>query len=374
MPPQARNSCKCRTRGTLARACAAWPSSSRCPISLYGPFWSPPNATLIDGGRSQGKQDAVARAIFRTIGSTNRQYVEIGFNDNSQCTGSGSNTCQLWLEGWRGTLLDGAHSNASIGLRRELLTSLNVASVLRKYNVPKEVDYLSVDVDSIDLWLLEAILSAGYRPRLISTEFNPNIPFAFPLTYPDASRHPVRYNPGRLQRDGVARHNCYYGASAGAFELLAREFGYAIIGVVEPLDLFMVPRKLEMPALRALHTSRDSVGTLGRFALDEWRNQHFLNVTWPLNQQRMPMTAMQAAELIDYREWRRQLATSTGSAEGGTPHTSTALLRAAAAARLTAHEQVVQIAEGATRINAGCFRHKGHLRALLQPRPSLSAL
>ena len=117
----------------------------------HGPFFADATAAHIIGSRSQGKQDVIVRAIFRSIGVTNRQYVEIGFNENEQCVGSGSNTCQLWLDGWTGLLLDGAHANRSINLRTELLDSSNVARVLRKYAVPTSVDFLSIDVDSSSL-------------------------------------------------------------------------------------------------------------------------------------------------------------------------------------------------------------------------------
>ena len=116
-----------------------------------GPFFADRASHRIRGGRSQGKQDVIARAIFRAIGAQNRRFVEIGFNENEQCVGSGSNTCQLWLDGWTGLLLDAAHSNASIGLHSETLDSRNVASVLRKHSVPTQVDFLSIDVDSVDI-------------------------------------------------------------------------------------------------------------------------------------------------------------------------------------------------------------------------------
>ena len=41
---------------------------------------------------SQSWQACVLRAMFTAIGTRNRHFVEVGFNEPRQCTGSGSNT------------------------------------------------------------------------------------------------------------------------------------------------------------------------------------------------------------------------------------------------------------------------------------------
>ena len=56
---------------------------------------------------SQSYQANYIDAVMNRIEPTNRQYVEFGFNQNSQCSGSGANTCALWKNGWSGLLLDG---------------------------------------------------------------------------------------------------------------------------------------------------------------------------------------------------------------------------------------------------------------------------
>ena len=100
-----------------------------------GPFYADTATHPLGGHKSQGGQDVVVRAIFRAIGETNRQFVELGFNEPAQCVGSGSNTCRLWLDGWSGVLLDATFSNASIGLHQVMLSSDNVARVLSERGV-----------------------------------------------------------------------------------------------------------------------------------------------------------------------------------------------------------------------------------------------
>ena len=308
-----------------------------------GPFFADRASHRIKGGRSQGKQDVIARAIFRSIGAQNRRFVEIGFNENEQCVGSGSNTCQLWLDGWTGLLLDAAHSNASIGLHTETLDSRNVASVLRKHSVPTQVDFLSIDVDSVDIWLLEAILQGGFKPRMIAIEYNSNFPWANALAFPDASRFGVARHEDRVQHGshGIYLGNCYYGSSPRALDLVGRRFGYATVALVSPLDLIMVPRELERRARRGLYMAQDDTGSVGRFAMDQWRNSLFLNESVGLNTWKgRTMTRAQADELIDWSVWRAH--TERGaSAEA-----------AATAARRRAKAQILELA----RSGHECFR------------------
>jgi hypothetical protein len=63
-----------------------------------------------------------------------------------------------------------------INLHKHYLFADNIVGIFQKYNVPLELDYLSVDMDSHDLWVAKAILEGGYRPRVITTEYNSNYP------------------------------------------------------------------------------------------------------------------------------------------------------------------------------------------------------
>ena len=70
-----------------------------------------------------------------------------------------------------------------------LVSPQNVAGLLRDHRTPKKLAALKVDIDSIDLPVLEAILEAGYRPMVIMVEINPDVP-------PPARR--FRQGDGRL--------------------------------------------------------------------------------------------------------------------------------------------------------------------------------
>ena len=176
---------------------------------------------------SQLNQDGIIEYIFKNIGTTNKFCVEFGFNSNSLTQGTGSNVARLVLEDkWNCLLLDVDNENELINLHKEFLTPENITDIFKKYLVPIQPDYVSIDVDSIDLWLMKAILTNGYRPRLITTEYNVNFPLEYSYTVKSGTRW--------LYNDMV------YGASLLALNKVAEEFNYSLISVVKGLDLFFL--------------------------------------------------------------------------------------------------------------------------------------
>lgn len=100
--------------------------------------------------------------------------VEFGYSSNDiDYTG---NTHRLVKKcGWKNLYLDGGHHNPDINLYQHYLTTENILSVFEKYSVPKSFGYLSIDVDSKDIWLMDKLLDV-YRPSLVSCEYNPALP------------------------------------------------------------------------------------------------------------------------------------------------------------------------------------------------------
>ena len=206
--------------------------------------------------QSQGHQDGMVRTIFDIIGETNRYYVEIGFNSPVFERGTGANTYALHARGWTGLLLDSAFENATINLRKALVSSANVVQLFARHGVPVEPDFVSVDVDTADLWILGAILGT-YRPRAASVEYNA----AFgdgaegaSLAFPDPA-----WMPGAAGASWSG--TCFMGSSAKAIYALARNHGYRVVGVVDGLDLLLVRADLwPWPglALDAVATRRDT--------------------------------------------------------------------------------------------------------------------
>ena len=185
---------------------------------------------------SQGTQDGVLQLIFQRIGVTNARCVEFGFGYAGTKRGweaindhKGLNTRLLVQQGWQPTYFDALFGDASINVTQAVLNESNIASQFRAMGVPQLVDYVSIDVDSIDVWLLLGMLRGGYRPRVISCEFNSNFMSTHFVTMP-REWVPVNSN---------AR---VYGASAAALNLVASMFGYRAVfaNVREGSDILFI--------------------------------------------------------------------------------------------------------------------------------------
>ena len=71
-------------------------------------------------------------------------------------------------------LLDGDHENPEIRLEKVIFWPDNIVEIFQRFKVKKTFDLLSVDTDSYEFFMLEAILEAGYQPRVIIVEYNAN--------------------------------------------------------------------------------------------------------------------------------------------------------------------------------------------------------
>lgn len=155
---------------------------------------------------SQNGEDGIIRAIFDKIKTTNRFCVEFGITSNE------GNSVYLKKNGWECLWMDGIGDGENI--KKEYITAENINELFEKYNVPKEFDLLSIDIDSNDYWVWKAI--QGYSPRVVIMEYNASIP-------PTESKT-IKYDP-TSQWDGTN----YFGASLLALKKLGDSKGYTLI-------------------------------------------------------------------------------------------------------------------------------------------------
>eukprot|EP00890_Picochlorum_soloecismus_P001318 jgi/Picsp_1/2187/NSC_05651-R1_hypothetical protein SNE_A16770 [Simkania negevensis Z] len=185
---------------------------------------------------SQGGQDGIIEYIFGQIGVTNKYFVEFGFGyasdqavDNASFYSMGLNTGLLFRSGWKGVYFDALVESKEYGVVKSTLTEENIVDEFVKHGVLREMDYLSIDVDSADLWLLRSIMdpSSPFRPRVMSVEFNTNFS-------PDMM---VSMEPRWHAWTGRS----VYGASAGALNYVAGLAGYSVVYIMpNGLDMFFI--------------------------------------------------------------------------------------------------------------------------------------
>ena len=163
------------------------------------------------GKYSQSYQDVLLERIFENTGTRNAVpfCVEFGFDSSGLVGGTGANVARFILDHqWDSLLLDGANENAEIHLHKHFLTSSNICELFSQYDVPKEPELISIDVDSTDLWLFEAVVKQ-YRAMVFSVEYNANFPLDAAITFPNDQNE-------RWQGDRG------YGASLKALKLVAQ--------------------------------------------------------------------------------------------------------------------------------------------------------
>ena len=212
------------------------------------------------GHYSQGDQDTFISKFFTTISPRSKYFVEFGFNAGDYSTGSGANTELLYSEfGWTGLLLDGGNENMNINLHKEWICSNNIIELFKKYKVPKNVDYISIDFDSNDFWVFESILQSEFKPLLFSVEYN--------------SHYPLESFVG-LKNNCTRTFECRaYSASASALMMLAGIHQYRPVHITKSLDIFFVPHsiyeKYNWSPIRL-----DQIVQIGHVPCDgKWRNE-----------------------------------------------------------------------------------------------------
>jgi hypothetical protein len=188
------------------------------------------------GVQSQNDEDGVLLLVFALVGFTNRVLVEIAAGNGIEC-----NSANLIVNhGFTGLLFEGDERLVQAGERfyeerlgpvalkprfvREWVTRENVDDLVRGNMyagaVPPsgEIDFLSLDLDGNDYWVLAALTCV--KPRVIMVEFNAAWGAERALTIPYDPRFKARLEPVP-----------YMGASLPAFVKLLGGRGYRLVGV-----------------------------------------------------------------------------------------------------------------------------------------------
>lgn len=177
---------------------------------------------------SRHEDDGLCLEVLKRIGLTTGVFVDIGSGLSGGAMGVLAREC-----GWRGVMID-ANPDHVRGLAcrfastqvvpiQALVSRENVNDLIAGSGFADSVDVLSIDIDGMDYWVLDALTAC--RPALIVLEFNFHFGFERSVTVP--------YDPAFDRRaldalDPVLRKR-YYGASLPAYVKLCRRMGYRLI-------------------------------------------------------------------------------------------------------------------------------------------------
>ena len=169
---------------------------------------------------SQNEEDGIIVGLFEHAGVTDCRFVEIGSGR------SGGNAALLAYEcGWSGLMIDivpeaieslparFAHNSGVIGVATAVSPE-NVNQILSDHGFTGEVDLLSIDIDSYDYWVLDAL--SVVSPRVLVVEYNAGLGAERAVTIPK-----------NATLDDIPR--TYRGASLAALEKVAHRKGYRLV-------------------------------------------------------------------------------------------------------------------------------------------------
>lgn len=192
--------------------------------------------------RSQNEEDGIILALLDATGVGGRRFVEIGSG------GTGGNSAVLAHDmGWSGLMVDasrGAFKAATheyrarpVTIVREMVTPENVNTLLQTHGFAGEIDLLSIDVDSIDYWIFDALRVV--TARVVVLEYNAHFGPTRAVTIPNGASRATHVP-------------VYWGASLAALHKAACRKGYRLVLCEEAgVNAFFVRDGLapEMPGI-----------------------------------------------------------------------------------------------------------------------------
>jgi hypothetical protein len=177
---------------------------------------------------SQWGEDGILQFLTRELAISNRCFIEFGVEDFTE------SNCRFLMmkDRWSGFVIDGSPQNIArlrssyyywqyplVGIQ-SFITRENIADLLERSGFGTEPGILSIDIDGVDYFVLEAL--GHLRPSILIVEYNGVFGRKRAVTVP--------YDPSFV-RSEKHHSNLYYGASLPAFLGLANKRGYALVGV-----------------------------------------------------------------------------------------------------------------------------------------------
>jgi hypothetical protein len=180
---------------------------------------------------AQQGEDGILLFLFALCGHGGRRAVEMCAGDGIEC-----NAANLILHhGWDALLVDGDEHLLEQGrsfysqnfetrrvpptLQHAWITGENAQRLIDDHGFGDELDLLSLDLDGIDYWILDALT---VTPRVIVCEYNNRVPAGMALTVP--------YQSDFVVEGDQAVGEGFFGASLDAFVHLLGPRGYRLIG------------------------------------------------------------------------------------------------------------------------------------------------
>ena len=220
---------------------------------------------------SQWGEDGMLQRLTQILDIPNKTFIEFGVEDFLE------SNCRFLLmkDNWQGFVIDGSEHNINrlkksyfywgthLEAVHSFVTRENINALLHQSGFDPDLGILSIDLDGVDYYVLEAI--DFFKPRILVCEYNAVLGGDRKISVP--------YRPD-FQRTKAHYSNLYWGASLLAMTHLAEKKGYVLVGTTTARNnAFYVRRDLLNGQLQVLSArkayapshareSRDSDGRL----------------------------------------------------------------------------------------------------------------
>jgi len=184
---------------------------------------------------SQHGQDIIVLSWLRKIGFLNKVAVEFGAKNGFKY----SNIRMFETLNWKLYQWDKFFQNKFVN--KESITVENINQIFEKYEVPKQFDFLSIDIDSNDYWVWKAL---NYEANLVLIEYNPN--------FSTNQSVALKYDPNRVWEKNVA-----FSASFSAMVKLGEEKGYIPVDHLGHDILFLKKSFLKDDEIKTININPD---------------------------------------------------------------------------------------------------------------------
>ncbi len=191
---------------------------------------------------SQTGEDGIIDFILNKLQISNCKFVEIGVGDYSE-----ANTRFIYensfSEGLIIDLMDNLKTKVSkninlwkglINVENTKIDIENINHILKKYNLDKNLDLFSIDIDGNDYWIINKL--SNNISKIFVLEYNPTFGHNLEISVPynqDFSRFKEHYS------------GCYYGASLKAMIKIMNSKGYEFLGTNKfNFNAFFVSKEL----------------------------------------------------------------------------------------------------------------------------------
>ena len=178
---------------------------------------------------SQNGEDGIIQFLTSKLKDNNKFFVEIGSGNGLE-----NNSTNLVLNNWQGLVLDGISNSKQynnllkiISTEKKIInigTYLNLSNInnLIKILIDKDISFFSLDIDSIDFYIMNEILKNGILPKILCLEYN---------SFLGKETVTVEYHKIFNSKLLDKKRGLYFGVSLNAWKELLNKYNYDFICV-----------------------------------------------------------------------------------------------------------------------------------------------